>query len=206
MAKKLYAIGLKKVLELVKEHKGSFRKLAQERKLLEYYKLLGRSYYLLEIEKFIKFFKIDKDRGYALKVLESFNSKIFIDELALKLNFSQFELEKSSIEAKEFFYGYLYLLQDLDRELFEHFLEKLFIHYQTTFKANSSIDINFKEMAIALAKNRKLSLKESFGESESGKAFFKIIEDGKTVVNKEGKSIKTLRKQAFKDYFYSLLD
>ena len=88
MAKKLYAIPLKKVLELVKEHKGSFRKLAQYRKLLEYYKLLGRSYYLLEIEKFIKFFKIDKDRGYALKVLESFNSKIFIDELALKLNFS----------------------------------------------------------------------------------------------------------------------
>ena len=94
----------------------------------------------------------------------------------------------------------------MNKELFEHFLEKLFIHYHTTIKANSNIDINFKEMAIALAKNRKLSLKESFGETEKGKAFFKIIENGEVVVNKEGKSIKTLRKQAFKDYFYYLLE
>ena len=206
MAKKLYAIPLKKVLELTKEHKSTFRKLLQDRKLLEYYKLLGRSYYLLEIEKFIKFFKIDKDNSYALKSLEGFNSKLFIEELTLRLNFSQFELEKNAIEPKEFFYGYLYLLHDLNKELFEHFLEKLFIHYHTTFKANSNIDINFKEMAIALAKNRKLSLKESFGETEKGKAFFKIIENGEVVVNKEGKSIKTLRKQAFKDYFYYLLE
>ena len=206
LAKKLYAVPLRKALELVKEHKSSFRKLAQDRKLLEFYKLLGKSYYLLEIEKFIKFYKIDKDANYALKVLESFNSKVFIKELSLRLNFAQFGLEKSNIELKEFFYGYLYLMQSLDRELFEHFLEKLFIHYHIAFKANTSIDINFKEMAIAIAKNRKLSIKESFGESEAGKAFFKIIEDGKTVVNREGKSIKTLRKQAFKDYFYYLLD
>ncbi len=205
MAKKLYAVPLKKVLEVVKEHKSSFRKLAQDRKLLEYYKLLGRSYYILEIEKFIKFFKIDKDINYTLKVLESFNSKVFIKEIGLRLNFSQFELQNDN-ELKEFFYGYLYLLQDLDRELFEQFLEKLFIHYHTTFKASSSININFKEMAIALAKNRKLSLKESFGEKEPGKAFFKIIENGEIVVSREGKSIKTLRKQAFRDYFYYLLD
>ena len=205
MAKKLYAIPLKKVLELAKEYKSSFRKLIQDRKLLEYCKLLGKSYYLLEIEKFIKFFKIDKDNSYALKSLESFNSKVFIEELALRLNFSQFELEKNTIEPKEFFYGYLYLLHDLDKELFEQFLEKLFIHYHTAFKANSSIDINFKEMAIALAKNKKLSLKESFGEIEQGKSFFKIIENGEVVVNKEGKSIKTLRKQTFREYFYYLL-
>ena len=205
MAKKLYAIPLRKVLELVKEHKSLFRKLAQDRKLLEYYKLLGRSYYILEIEKFIKFFKIDKDINYALKILESFNSIVFIKEIGLRLNFSQFELQNDN-ELKEFFYGYLYLLQDLDRKLFEQFLEKLFIHYHTTFKASSSININFKEMAIALAKNRKLSLKESFGEKEPGKAFFKIIENGEIVVSREGKSIKILRKQAFRDYFYYLLD
>ena len=206
MAKKLYAIPLKRVLALVKEHKSSFRELSKKREHLEYHKLLGKSYYLIEIEKFIKFFKIDKDTSYALKSMENFNSKTFIDKISLRLNFSQFELEEHNLETKEFFYGYVYLLQNLDRKLFEHFLEKLFLHYHIAFNTSSCRDINFTEMATALAKNRKLELKESFGETEANKAYFKIVEDGKTVVFKEGKSIKTLRKQAFKEYFYWLLD
>ena len=205
MAKKLYAVPLKNVLELVKEHKSLFRRLDRDKKLLEYYKLLGKSYYLLEIEKFIKFYKIDKDTTYAIKTIESFNSKLFLEELSLRLNFSQFELE-SGVLLKDFFYGYLYLLHNLNRELFEDFLEKLFIHYHLACKPNSNININFKEMALSLAKTRNLSLKESFGEIEKGKVFFKIIEDGEVVVNKEGKSIKTLRKQAYREYFYYLLD
>ncbi len=204
MAKKLYAVPLKNVLELVKEHKSLFRRLDRDKKLLEYYKLLGKSYYLLEIEKFIKFYKIDKDTTYAIKTIESFNSKLFLEELSLRLNFSQFELE-SEVLLKDFFYGYLYLLHDLNKELFEDFLAKLFIHYHLAFKQNSNININFKEMALALAKSRKVILKESFGEIEKGKVFFKIIEDGEIVVNKEGKSIKTLRKQAYREYFYFLL-
>jgi len=206
LAKKLYAVPLKKVLALVAEHKSAFKALTKNRQHLEYAKLLGKSYLCLEVEKFIKFFHIDKDTLYALKTLESFHSKVFIHELSLRLNFSQYALEKHNIETKEFFYGYMYLLQSVDKALFEHFLEKLFIHHHIAFNTSSNTEINFTQMANSLAKNRKLDIKESFSETQPNKAYFKILENGKPVVFKEGKSIKTLRKQAFKEYFYGLLD
>ena len=206
MAKKLYAIPLKKVLTLTNDHKSTFNTLTKNRQHLEYAKLLGKSYFSLEVEKFIQFFHIDKETGYALKTLESLHSKVFIDELSLRLNFTQYALEEHNIETKAFFYGYMYLLQGLDKALFEHFLEKLFIHYHIAFNSSSGTEINFMQMANSLAKNRKLDIKESFGETEPNKAYFKLLENGKTLVFKEGKSIKTLRKQAYKEYFYGLLD
>lgn len=205
MAKKLYAIPLKKVLTLANEHKSTFNTLTKNRQHLEYAKLLGKSYFSLEVEKFIQFFHIDKETGYALKTLESFHSKVFIHELSLRLNFTQYALEEHNIETKAFFYGYMYFLQGLDKALFEHFLEKLFIHHHIAFNSSSSIEINFTQMATSLAKNRKLDIKESFGETNPNKAYFKLLENGKTLVFKEGKSIKTLRKQAYKEYFYGLL-
>lgn len=206
MAKKIYAIPLKKVLETINKNKTLFRKLLNDRHLLEYYKLLGKSYYILEIEKFIKMFKLDKNTAYALKILEMFNSKIFITEIILRLNFSQFKLEDYNILEKEFFYGFLYILKDLDKKVFELFLEKFFIHYYTTVHISSNIKINFKEISVSIAKSRGLEIRESFKEISVNKVYFKIIQNGKVVVYKEGKSIKTLRKKAFKEYFYYLLN
>ena len=206
MAKKLYAVPLKKVLALVKENNSTFKMLTKNRQYLEYVKFLGKSHFTLEIEKQIRFFHIDKDIKYALKTMESFHSKLFIDELALRLNFAQYMLKEQSIDTKEFFFGYMYLLRNFDKVLFEQFLEKLFIHYHITFNNHSNISIDFMQMAISLAKNRKLDIKESFGEKKPHKAYFKILQNDKLVIFKEGKAIKTLRKQAYKEYFYYLLD
>ena len=205
MAKKIYALPLKKVLELVKNNKTLFKEPLYNKHLLEYYKLIGKSYYILEIKKFIEFFKLNKDTSYALKILEMFNSKIFINEIAIRLNFSQFKLEELNILEKDFFYAFIYVLKNIDEELFELFLEKFFIHYYTTIHMPSNIKINFKEMSIAIAKTRGLEVKESFKEISKNLACFKIIENGKVVVYKEGKSIKTLRKKAFKEYFQILI-
>jgi len=204
MAKKIYALPLKKVLELIKNNKNLFKEPLYNKHLLEYYKLIGKSYYILEIRKFIEFFKLNKDTSYALKILEMFNSKIFINEIAIRLNFSQFKLEEFNILEKDFFYAFLYVLKSVDKELFELFLEKFFIHYYTTVHMPSNIKINFKEMSIAIAKIRGLEVKESFREISKNRAYFKIIENGKVVIYKEGKSIKTLRKKAFKEYFFLL--
>jgi len=204
MAKKLYSVPLKKVLLLTKEKKSEFFRLVRERIFLELNKLYGKSYYLLEIEEFMRFFGIDRDNKYALQTIENFNSKTFIDEIALRLNFSAYELEKNKISKKDFFYAYLYLLKIFDSELFSNFLQKLFLHYHSSYKAPSSININFKEMAIGLAKFKKVIIKESFGENENG-AYYKILFADK-IIAKSGKSIKTLRKQAYKELFYALLD
>ena len=204
MAKKIYTFPLKKVLELVKNNKTLFKEPLNNKNLLEYYKLIGKSYYILEIKKFIEFFKLNKDTSYALKILEMFNSRIFINEIIIRLNFSQFKLEEFNVLEKDFFYAFLYVLKNIDEELFELFLEKFFIHYYTTVHMPSNIKINFKEMSIAIAKTRGLVVKESFKEISENLACFKIIENGKVVIHKEGKSIKTLRKKAFKEYFYLL--
>ena len=43
-----------------------------------------------------------------------------------------------------------------------------------------------------------IELKESFGEEE-GEAYFKILKDDEVWVEKRGKSIKKLKKEAYKD-------
>jgi hypothetical protein len=77
MAKKVYHIPLQQALDFTKTNKSTLTKLTNNPKNLEYSKLLGRSYYTLEIEKFIRFFKIDKDVNYALSSIEYFHSNIF---------------------------------------------------------------------------------------------------------------------------------
>lgn len=206
MAKKIYTIPLQKTLEATKNYKSDIFKLTQDRNFLEFNKLFGKSYYYIELEKFIHFFKIDKDISYALKTMENFNSKVFInDEVALRLNFSQYNLEVSNITQKDFFYGYMNLLRVNNEDLFSTLLQKLFIHYHSAFKNNSDIQINFKDIVTSLAKTRNITLKESFGEN-GDKSYFILFANTQEAVKKEGKSIKTLRKQCYKEYFYHLID
>ena len=95
IAKHILHIPIKKAQLFIKNQKREFNSILKEKKYIEYYKILGKGYYTIEIEKFIKFFKIDKDITYALKNIEYFNSKFFIKEIAKILNFSQFKhLEK----------------------------------------------------------------------------------------------------------------
>jgi len=204
MAKKIYSIPLQKTRLFIKTNKSELKKPLSDAKKLELFKLLGKSHYILAIEEFINFFKIDKDTKNALKTIEYFNSKIFIDEVATLLNFSQFDLEREKIHKKDFFYTFAYLLHKKDRELFNHLFEKLFIHFHTSLQNNSDIRIDFKDMAIFMAKNQKIEFKESFGEDDK-EAYFKILINDNTVIQERGKLIKTLRKKAYKRFFFYLV-
>jgi hypothetical protein len=205
MAKHFYHIPLQKTLTFIKEHKSSLNTLVVDKKALEYHKQLGKSYYTQEVEAFITFFKIDKELDYALKTLEYFNSGIFIEELYKALNFSQFELKANNTESKAFFYAFCYVYTKRDAEGFEHFMQKTFIHYHNAFNSESNIHIDHKEMCHTLAKSKKVTIKESFGE-EADEAFFKLLLDETLVVEEKGKRIKTLRKKAYKQLFYYLID
>ena len=204
MAKKIYAIPLQKTQLFIKTNKSELNKTLSDAKTLEFFKLLGKSYYILEIESFINFFKIDQESKNALKTIEYFNSKIFIDEVATLLNFSQFDLEKEKINKKDFFYTFTYLLYKKDRELFKHLFEKLFIHFHTSLHNNSDIRVDFKDMAIFMAKNKKIEFKESFGDDDK-EAYFKILINNQAVIEERGKLIKTLRKKAYKKLFFYLI-
>lgn len=205
MAKHIYHIPLQKSLHFIKENRPKLKNLTTDNKLLEYHKLLGKSYYYLQIEEFMAFFKINKELTYALNTLEYFNSTPFINEIAKNLNFSQFGLEESHINPKDFFYAFCHLYLHHEGEAFGLFIQKIFLHYHTAFNKNSNINIDHKELSHALTKSKHKTLKESFGEDDKG-AFFNILLDGKIVISERGKLIKTLRKKGYKRLFYLLID
>jgi len=205
MAKHFYQIPLQNTLSFIKEHKRELNQLTENKKQLEYNKLLGKSYYYLQIEAFISFFKIERDLDYALKSMEYFNSVVFLDKLYKSMNFSQFKLEQKQLQTKDFFYAFCHLYAQTSYEEFALFLQKTFLHYHTAFNQNSNIKIDHKEMCQTLLKSKKITLKESFGEDDKG-SFFKILLDDKVIMTEKGKQIKTLRKKIYKNLFYYLLD
>lgn len=205
MAKYFYHIPLQNALDFIKKDKAKLNRLTENKKELEYHKLLGKSYYYLQIESFLSFFKIDKNLGYALKTIEYFNSVLFLDELCKSINFSQFKLEQKQVHNKDLFYAFCYLYIQYSSEDFENFMQKTFLHYHTAFNQNTTTKIDHKEMCQTLLKSKKMTVKESFGEDDKG-SFFKILIDDKVIIYEKGKVIKTLRKKVYKNLFYYLLD
>lgn len=161
-------------------------------KKLEYGKRFGKAYYVLEIERFICFLKIDKNLDYALKLITYFESEVFIKELLTLMALEDF------CEAKrEHFYLFLHYLEEYDSKLFSSFLQQSFMHYHTTQTPTSKTDA--QTLATTLAKDKKINFSESFGE-ENGEAYFKIVVDDEVVVERKGKSIKKLRKLVYGEF------
>ena len=202
MAKKVYHIPIQQAHAFIKNNKLTLIKLTREPKYLEYSKLLGKSYYSLEIEIFIKFFKIDKSLDYSLSTMEYFHSTNFLNEVFKLLNFSQFEIESKQ---KDFFYGFCLLFYQQDASAFSAFMQKLFLHYHTAFNSHSNIEIDYQEMSHSLLKSQKRECRDSFGE-EKEEAFFKILIDEGVEIIEIGKRIKTLRKKAYKRLFFRLIE
>jgi len=205
MAKYFYHVPLQKAHAFIKREKTELNRFCTDRQLLSYVQQLGKCYYLMEVESFITFFKIDKEIGYALKTISHFQSMEYIEKMNTSLHFSQFLLEKNSIDPKAFFYAFCYLYAKNEPEEFGQFIQKSCIHYHSAFQPESPIEIKYREICKVLAKNRKITLRESFGE-EGDEAYFRLFIDGRLVVEERGKRIKTLRKKAYKKLFYRLID
>jgi len=204
MSKKLYHIPLIQTIKFIENNKDILNNYTNNKSSLEYFKLLGKSYYYLEIEEFIKFFKINKDIDYALNSMEYFNSKIFLDKIYQHLNFSQFDLKENNISQKDFFYAFCYLFYQKNIELFKFLLQKIFIHYHTTFNPKTKIYIDYKELSHLIIQRDNRTIRESFGE-DNNSSFFKIFIDDKLVIDKRGKNIKTLRKIVYKKVLFLLI-
>ncbi len=89
---------------------------------------------------------------------------------------------------------------------FENFAQKTLLHYHTGFNTESNIQIDHQDICHTLAKTKKITLKESFGEEGEKAAYFKIFIDGIIAIEERGKRIKTLCKKAYKRLLYTLLE
>ena len=172
------------------EHKSTIGSNLKNSKKLEYTKRFGKACYLLEIERFICFLKIEINLDHALKLINYFESKAFVQELS-----DLMELKDFCEGRRDHFYGVLHYLQEHEPKLFADFLQQSFMHYYTS--QTKTPKTNPQALATVLAKSKKIDFKESFGEEE-GKAYFRIVVEGVVVVEKRGKSIKRLKKEVYK--------
>jgi len=127
MAKKLYHLPLQQIKKLIAHEKSTLHSQIKNSKQLEYAKRFGKAYYLLEIERFICFLKIDKNLDHALKLIKYFESKAFIDEISGLMKIKDFCEGR-----REHFYLVLWHLQKSNTELFSNFLQHCFMHFHTS--------------------------------------------------------------------------
>jgi hypothetical protein len=206
VAKHFSHIPLNKVLIFIKENKTFLNRYIKNSKELEYYSILGKSYYQREIEEFINFFKINKDIDYSLKTLSYFNSTLFLKEISKKLNFEQFKLEENNIDLKKFFYCFCFIYIKKESNFSKKFFRQMFLHYHSLLNKNTKIKIDYQKMALSIAKTKKVDIKNSFGEKNENESYFTIMINNQHFITLYGKKIKTLRKKAYKKLFYYLLD
>ena len=180
----------------------------------EYAKVLGRSHYEIYIQRFIEEFKIDKDMDYAIKILNQYKSYAFIYDFYKLLNLDRFEKlqndeNRNKDHQKNIFFCFVYYLnsmpdtqkEDLEVRLFRHY----FLHMLAATNKSTKTELNFKNLSEAFIKGKEITIKESF-KVEDEKAIFKIFVNQKSHIELLGNSIKTLRKRAYKQLFYDLID
>jgi len=127
MAKKLYHLPLQRIKTFITQHKSTLRSEIKNSKKLEYAKRFGKASYLLEIERFICFLKIDKNLDHALKLIRYFESEAFIKELSELMRLEDFCEGK-----RDHLYLVLHHLKEQENELFSSFLQQCFIHFHTS--------------------------------------------------------------------------
>lgn len=199
MPKHIYHLPLQKVQVFIQKHQEDLKSSLKDMQVYEYYKTFGKAYYILEVENFIKTFKVDKNLNFALKTIKYFSSEVFLSQV--------YKLLELKMENRDVFYCLVYILKSKDKKLFELFFQKIFLHFYTSLNVSSNVNIDYIDLAKTIAKNKNINLKESFGKDEEDKNYFKIFFDDKVEIFLRGGeiSLKTLRKKAYKQVIFKLL-
>jgi len=127
MAKKLYHLPVQQLKIFITHQKSTLRSDIKNSKKLEYVKRFGKASYLLEVERFICFLKIEKNLDHALKLIKYFESEAFIQEISMLMRLQDFCEGK-----REHFYLVLHHLKEREPELFFTFLHQCFMHFYTS--------------------------------------------------------------------------
>ena len=220
MAKHLYHIGFNSIKQYISQNKSILNSYISDNDKIQVSKLFGKAYYEVAMYEFMKAYKIINDTKYSLQVLNVFKSNIFVDTLFSRLGLDMFENmanKNKNRDKKAIFYTFVYFLfengndekenktESIKDKLFRHY----FLHYLSTMNKETSTNINFQDMTksyIKSMKNKNITLKESYKILEDKNVIFHILIDKKVIITLEGKSVKTLRKKAYKKIFFWLID
>ena len=129
MPKKVYHIPLAQCQAEIKKLKSTIRRTLKNNKKREYTKRFAKAHYLVELEKFINIYKINKDLDYSLRVLKYFESEKLYVHLHNILNLEQFG---DSIKKSEMVLLTLESIYESNYVLYVLFLDKVFVHYHSS--------------------------------------------------------------------------
>ena len=220
MSKKLYQVGFHRIKHFISKHKDLINRYIKNSDKHELSKIFGKAYYEIAIKDFFTEFKINKNPKYALQVLNIFKSVQFIQEIYIQLGLEMFEdelyvqtLNETSLKdyQKSIFFSFVYFIyidtnsqkEDIRLKLFSHY----FLHYVSTINTKTDTNLNYKDMTATYIKGKNIEIKESYKIDKDDKNVnFKILVDKKVHISLDGLSIKTLRKKAYKEIFFYLLD
>ena len=208
MAKKLHQIGFNHIKHYISKNKDLINRYINNSDKHQLAKQFGKSYYEIAIKDFFDKQKIYKNPKYALQTLNIFKSKQFIQELSVYLDLAMFKDKESQTSI---FYSFVYFLydninpdkKDIQLKLFHHY----FLHHISTINTQTPTNLNYKNMTLAYIKGKDITIKESYKiDEDTQNVNFKILLNGKAKIDLDGKSVKTLRKKAYKLIFFYLLD
>ena len=208
MAKKLYAINFDTIKAYIAKNNKIFNEISHTEDQNDILWMFGKSYYEFAILKFFKNHAILKQKAYSKTLLHYFTSAEFISQTVEHLGLKQIlkkENNPKEQSVKIYFYSFVYIFYEkcFDASIENKLFEQNFLHYSTTIHNPTDIKIDYEKFIKNILKPKVP--KESFGECENG-VFFKLILQSKELVSLEGKSIKTLRKKAYKELFRTLGD
>jgi len=216
MAKKLYFTGFKRINQYLEEKEEEFTKLLKSRADFEYSRTFGKAIFYLKIQQFLKRFHIEKDKSHALKVFNILSSYECINELLKRTLLKDFlkEINISSdekVKTLNLFYSFVYFLEnDSSNSIFakdtqERIFTRYFLHFYMFARKDKGRNINYQDIVKYLLKGKIADIKEIVKRS-SEHVEFTLIFNEKEIFKENGKSIKSLRKKAYKKLLFYILE
>jgi hypothetical protein len=219
MAKRLYHIGIDKIKTYILNQKSKIAQNIHDKDRFEISKVFGRTYYEVALHDFCMKYKIDKNIKYQLQVINIFKSSQFITDFYNILSLTIFEeghhfqmIENDTLKdyQKSIFYIFIYFLHtnvnESKKEIADKLLSQYFFHHLSTINKANNIVLNYQNMTRSYIKGKNIVLKESYKIDENVNVNFKIFVNQEVRIDLNGKSVKTLRKKAYKKIFFELID
>jgi len=214
MGRKLKFVGFDKINKYIDEKEDIIIQTFKNPVKFEYSRTFGKAIYHLKIKQFIEQFRLNKNISYALKTFNLLSTyeciNEFIERTKLK-NLIEHTQDQSTYknQALNKFYSFVSILTEdnsnFSKEIQERIFQKYFLHYYLWVRADKGREINYQDMVKYLLKGKIADVKEQYKQLED-KVIFNLIFNGELITSLEGKSIKTLRKKAYKKLFFYILE
>lgn len=214
MGRKLKFVGFDKIDKYINEKEDIIIQTFKNPVKFEYSRTFGKAIYHLKIKHFIEQFRLNKNISYALKTFNLLSSYECINEFIERTKLKNFientkdkNLYKNQVLNK--FYSFVFILTEdnssFSKKIQERIFQKYLLHYYLWVRADRGRELNYQNMVKYLLKGKIADVKEQPKQLED-KVIFNLIFNGELITSLEGKSIKTLRKKAYKKLFFYILE